>query len=128
LGSTDKEIVWVGRSLDELKGFPARVQRSMGFALRQVQMGEKPIDAKPLAGYGGAGVLEVIEDFDGDTYRTVYTVRFSEAVYMLYAFQKKSKHGIATPKRDLAMVNRRLADAEAEHEDWVRQHVGGQGS
>jgi phage-related protein len=108
LGDADTPLAWVGRSLDELKGFPVDVQRVMGFALRQAQMGEKHPDAKPLSGYGGAGVLEIVDDYDGDTYRAVYTVRFGEAVYVLYAFQKKAKRGIATPARDLTMINRRL--------------------
>jgi phage-related protein len=127
LSSADKPLVWVGKSLDELKGFPKQVMSVMGYALRQAQMGEKHVDAKPLAGYSGAGVLEIVEDHDGDTYRAVYTVRFGEAVYVLCAFQKKSKHGIATPKRDLALIERRLSIARAEHERWMQQEGRRQG-
>jgi phage-related protein len=79
------------------------------------QTGEKHPDAKPLRGFGGAGVLEVVEDFDGDTYRAVYTVRFADAVYVLHVFQKKSKHGIATPRRDLELIRTRLQRVEREH-------------
>ena len=117
MGDTQKPLVWVGRSLEELKRVPDDVVDVMGFALWQAQLGEKHPAAKPLTGFRGAGVLEIVDDFDGDTYRAVYSVRFSEAVYVLYAFQKKSKHGIATPKRDLAMIERRLTEAQAAHEE-----------
>jgi len=80
----------------------------------EAQLGEKAETAKPLKGFGGAGVLEVVEDFDGSTYRAVYTVRFSTAVYVLHAFQKKSKKGIATPKKEIDLVKARLKLAEAD--------------
>ena len=86
-----KPIEWIASSLDDLRDFPEDVQQSMGYALYQAQCGGKHPDAKPLKGFKGAGVLEVIEDFDGDTYRAVYTVKFDGAVYVLHAFQKKSK-------------------------------------
>ncbi|HEX4322057.1 MAG TPA: type II toxin-antitoxin system RelE/ParE family toxin [Acidobacteriaceae bacterium] len=76
------------------------------------QFGRKHISAKPLKGFGSAGILEVVEDFDGSTYRAVYTVRFANAVYVLHCFQKKSKHGIATPKPDLMLIESRLKAAE----------------
>jgi phage-related protein len=107
-----------------LKSFPAEVRRVMGFALRQAQGGDKHINAKPLKGFVGAGVLEVVEDHDGNTYRAVYTVRFSEAVYVLHAFQKKAKRGIATPQRDLDLVRQRLARAQEAHEAWLREQSG----
>lgn len=86
----------------------------MGYALYLAQMGDKHPDAKPLKGFAGASLLEVIDDFAGDTYRAVYTVRFANAVYVLHAFQKKAKRGIATPKRDLEVIRSRLRQAE-EH-------------
>ncbi len=85
--------VFVGSSLEDLKAFPREVQRVVGFALRAAQEGGKYPDAKPMKGFKGAGVLEIVEDYDGDGYRAVYTVRFSNAVYVLHAFQKKSKRG-----------------------------------
>lgn len=88
----------------------------MGYALYQAQIGGKAATAKPLTGFGGATILEIVEDFRSDTYRAVYTVKFSEAVYVLHAFQKKSKKGVATPKSDLDLIKRRLVSAEADYE------------
>ena len=93
-----KPLEWIGRALDELKALPAPVQRSVGFALRFAQAGVTPDHVKPLRGFKGASVLEVIEDHDGNTYRAVYTVKFAGVVYVLHCFQKKAKTGIATPK------------------------------
>ena len=120
-----KDVVWVASSLDDLKEFPESVRQSMGFAIFQAQCGGKHLDAKPLKGFKGSGVLEVIEDFDGDTYRTVYTVRFGDAVYVLHAFQKKSKKGIATPQHDIAVIKSRLKMAEQIHESRTRKKEGG---
>ena len=78
-------------------------------------------NAKPLKGFGGASVLEIVEDNDGDTYRAVYTVKFPLAVYVLHVFQKKSKKGMATPKRDLDLIDERLKRAESHYQDWVGQ-------
>lgn len=110
----DRDLVWLGSSLDDLRGFPPEVQRAVGFALRAAQQGDKHPDAKPLQGFKGAGVLEIVEDYDGDTYRAVYTVMLRDAVYVLHAFQKKSKSGVATPKRDMETVFRRLKQAQEE--------------
>lgn len=110
-----KPVVWVGSSLQDLRGFPREVQRTMGYALRVAQLGGKHPDAKPLKGFGGAGVLEVIEDHDGDTYRLVYTVRLEGRVYVLHAFQKKAKRGIATPKHEIDLIRSRLKEAEEIH-------------
>jgi len=88
----------------------------MGYALFLAQMGRKHPDAKPLRGFGGASVLEVVENYRGGTYRAVYTVKFAEAVYVLHAFQKKSKSGITTPKRDVELIKARLQDAQAHHD------------
>ena len=81
-------------------------------------MGDKHANAKPLKGFGGASVLEVVESFDGDTFRAVYTVRFAEVVYVLHAFQKKSKRGIATPQQETDRIKVRLRVAEKEYERW----------
>ncbi len=106
------ELVWVGSSRKELRAFPETVRRRFGVALFAVQLGETPPSAKPLKGFRGAGVLELIEDHRGDTYRAVYTVRFTHKVYVLHVFQKKSKHGIATPKAETDLVRSRLKLAE----------------
>jgi len=111
-----RQLVWVGSSLKELRAFPEEVRQVMGFALYQAQTGDKHVAAKPLRGFGGAGVLEVVEDHAGDTYRAVYTVRFAEAVYVLHAFQKKATRGIATPKHEIDLISSRLAAARRLHE------------
>jgi len=85
-----------------------------GYALYLTQTGSRHLHTKPMRGFGGAGVLEIAEDFDGDTYRAIYTVKFKEAIYVLHAFQKKSKKGIATPKREMEIVQQRFK-AAAEH-------------
>jgi phage-related protein len=110
-----KQLVWVGSSRRDLREFPSAVRRTFGVALYAIQLGETPPDAKPLKGFGGAGVLELIEDHRGDTYRAVYTVRFPTRIYVLHVFQKKSKRGIATPKRDLELIRDRLKWAERLH-------------
>lgn len=120
----DRLLRWVGRSLDDLRSFPMPVQRIMGFALRQAQGGEKHVAAKPLRGFTGAGVLEVVADHDGDTFRAVYTVRFAEIVYVLHAFQKKSKHGKATPKREIDLIGQRFKLAQDDYEAWLREQSG----
>lgn len=112
-----KDIIWVSSSLEDLQQFPDPVKKLMGFALFQAQRGGKHLQAKPLKGFRGGGVLEVVEDFDGDTFRTMYTVRFADAVYVLHAFQKKSKKGIATPKREMNVVRSRLRMVPESHRD-----------
>jgi len=111
----EKPIEWVGSSLEDLREFPDEVKGMMGYALSLAQAGRKHPDAKPLKGFGGASVLEVVEDHCGDTYRAVYTVKFAEAVYVLHAFQKKSKKGIATPKQDIELIKARLKAAAAHY-------------
>lgn len=113
-----KPVRWIGSSRDDLKAFPKDVQRRVGGALWDAQIGLKAPFAKPLKGFGGASVLEIADDFDGDTYRAVYTVRFAHAVYVLHAFQKKSKRGIATPKAELETIERRLRRAKEDYEKW----------
>jgi len=107
-----KPLVWVGSSKRDLRAFPRAVQRDLGQALEIAQFGRTPIHAKPLKGFKGAGVLEVVEDHDGDTYRAVYTVKLANRVYVLHAFQKKSKRGITTPKHVIELVKARLKEAE----------------
>jgi len=107
-GGVSKGIIWVSSSLEDLKRFPEPVQKVMGFALFQAQCGGKHLQARPLKGFGGAGVLEIIEDFDGNAFRMVYTVRFADAVYVLHAFQKRSKRGTKTPNREMDVVRARL--------------------
>jgi phage-related protein len=94
----------------------------VGGALWDAQIGLKSPAAKPLKGFGGAGVLEVVVDFDGNAFRTVYTVRFAEVVYVLHAFQKKSRQGIATPRGELDVIRARLARARKDYELWRKSH------
>lgn len=99
---------------------PEAIQDEFGHALYLVQEGDRPDNAKPLKGFGGASVLEIVESHDGNAYRAVYTVRFEEAVYVLHCFQKKSKSGISTPKQDIDLMESRLKEAEEEHERWKK--------
>jgi phage-related protein len=117
--STDepKPLIWRGTSKADFKAFPSAVQRDMGYALYLAQMGERhPNKAKTLKGFGGATVIEVRENHAGDAYRVVYTVRFTDAVYVLHAFQKKSKKGSETPKPDMNLILKRLKDLIDEKE------------
>ena len=107
-----KTVVWIGSSRGAVQLFPAEVKDVIGFALYQAQLGRKSPTAKPLTGFGGAGVLEIVAHYHGNTYRAVYTVKFAEIVYVLHAFQKKAKKGIATPKTELDLVKKRLKIAE----------------
>jgi phage-related protein len=110
-----RPLFWVGGSKEALREFPREVQRVVGRALLVAQQGGKDRNAKPLKSFAGAGVLEVADDHEGNTYRAVYTVRFREAVYVLHAFQKKSKRGIATPRQEIEMIRQRLHAAEAHY-------------
>jgi len=114
-----KPIIRVRSSKEDLKRFPDLAQKHMGFALEMAQMGEKHPDAKQMRGFGGASVMEVVEDYDRNTYRAVYTVRFAEVIYVLHCFQKKSRRGIATDWRDLDLIKERLARAEELHRQRV---------
>jgi phage-related protein len=115
-----RPLFWVGSSLDDLRGFPESVRRVVGFALRRAQDGGKHVSAKPLRGFGGAGVLEIAEDDSGNTYRGAYTVRFAGAVYVLHAFQKRSTKGTTTPRREIELIGERLRRAEEHHAGWCR--------
>lgn len=120
-----KPVEWVGSSLADLKDFPEEVQQVVGYALYLGQCGEKHPSAKPLKGFKGAGVLEVVEDFDRDTYRAVYTVKLAGVIYVLHAFQKKSKQGIATPKQDIELIETRLKRAKEHYaENYSQQQKG----
>ena len=105
----------IGPSRNDVKSFPRPVRAEIGEALYAAQRGETDPAAKPLKGFGGGSVLEIVAPYDGNTWRAVYTVRFEEAVYVLHAFQKKSKSGISTPKKELDLIRERLADAERDH-------------
>ena len=104
-----KPLHWVASAKRDLLAMPDKVQDTFGFALHLAQLGEKHADAKPLQGFGSAGVLEVVESTQGSTYRAVYTVKIQGAVYVLHCFQKKSVKGIATPKPDMDLIRDRLA-------------------
>ena len=107
-----KPLRWIGPAKRDLLAMPDQVQQVFGFALYQAQVGLLHSAAKPLRGFGSAGVVEIVEDWQGNAYRAVYTVRFAEAVYVLHCFEKKSKRGIETPKRTMDLVSERLKEAE----------------
>lgn len=110
---TEKPLEWIASSYKDLMALPDEVRRFFGFALSLAQAGDQHDAAKVLKGFGGAGVLEVVEDDRAGTYRAVYTVKFEEAVFVLHCFQKKSKRGITTPKEDMNIISTRLKLAEA---------------
>jgi phage-related protein len=107
-----KPLYWVGGSKKDLLALPETVMHVFGYALYLAQIGRKHDQAKPMRGFGSADVLEIIEDWEGNTYRAVYTVRFVESVLVLHVFQKKSKRGAATPKRELDLIRERWKAAE----------------
>lgn len=116
-----KPIKWVSSSKRDLNAMPEDVKDVFGHAIDLAQAGGKHQDAKVMTGFGSAGVLEVVEDHQGDTFRAVYTVKFSGWVYVLHCFQKKSKSGIATPKSDMDLINTRLKAAKQDFETWQAQ-------
>ncbi len=111
--STEKPLLWIGSSLKDLLDMPPEVRRFFGFVLSLAQVGDRHESTKVLHGFGGAGVLEIIEDDANSTYRAVYTVKFPEAVYVLHCFQKKSKQGKSTPRLDMDLIHARLKMAQA---------------
>lgn len=111
-----KKAIWIGDSLKALKNFPEEVQDSIGYSLQKVQEGVLPSSTKPLKGFKPV-VMEIVSDYDTNTYRAVYTVKLSDVVYVLHCFQKKSKQGIKTPKQELDLIKQRLREAE-----WVNQN------
>ena len=110
-----KPVVWIGSSYDDFTALPEQAQGEMGHAIYLAQTGRVHRSAKPLRGFGSAGVVELVENDRHGSYRAVYTVKFWNAVYVLHAFQKKSKKGIATPREEIELVKRRLKVAEEDH-------------
>ena len=127
LSASRVPVEWMGSALETLKTFPPEVQDVLGYAIDLAQAGGKHPDAKPLTGdkaFRGAGVLEAVDRFDGNTYRAVYTVRFAGVVYVLDAFQKKSKVGTKTPLADIRRIKARLKTAESHYEENYRTRAG----
>jgi phage-related protein len=114
---TLRPVVWLGSSRRDLRAMPEQVRRDIGQALYAAQQGETDPAAKPLKGFGGTRVMEIVERDRSGTYRAVYTAQVGDAIYVLHAFQKKSKRGIATPKQDIDLIRRRLAEAERDHNE-----------
>jgi phage-related protein len=112
-----KPLHWVGSTLDDVKEFPEEVRSEVGFSLYLAQLGEKALNAVPMVGFGSSKVLEVVIDDSGNTYRSIYTVKFPKAVYAIHAFQKKSTRGTATPQPDLRLIRKRLRAAEQHYRD-----------
>jgi phage-related protein len=123
--SAKKPCEFIGCAKEDLSAMPDKVKEIIGYAIFLAQSGEKHQSAKPLKGFGGAGVLEAVDDFDGNTYRAVYTVKFDDVVYVLHAFQKKSKRGKETPDREIHLVRRRLKEAERHHKENYRKRAAG---
>ncbi|WP_425903599.1 type II toxin-antitoxin system RelE/ParE family toxin [Agrobacterium radiobacter] len=119
-----KQVFFLGSSDEEIKKFPKEVREEVGFALYLAQMGDKALNAIPLSGFGNSKVPEIIVDHMGDTYRSVYTVRYEEAVYVLHAFKKKSPRGSETPQRDMNLIKSRLKIAEAHYdENFLKRQI-----
>ena len=117
-----KPLRWIGSSRRDLRGLPSEVRRNVGYALQYAQAGTRHPSAKPLRGLEG-GVLEVVEDFRGDTFRAVYTVRFRLAVYVLHVFQKKSKTGAATPRHEIDLIAQRLRRAAEDYREFAPTYL-----
>ncbi len=115
-----KPFEWVGSSYRDFTSFPDAVQQEMGYGLYLAQTGRMHVSAKALKGFGSAGVVELVEDDHHGTYRAIYTVKFDSAVYVLHAFQKKSKKGIKTPRDEIELVQRRLKFAEEDHKSRAK--------
>jgi len=121
LEETIRPVKWIGSSLEALRALDQQVKDEFGFAIYQAQCGSRHIHAKPMKAMAGA-VVEVVENYRGNTFRAVYTVQFAEAVYVLHVFQKKSKSGIATPKHDIDLIQRRFKIAKETHDQWKQSH------
>jgi phage-related protein len=117
-----KPLRWIGSSHKDLKSFPPEVRSDIGYALYAAQNGDTDPAAEPMQGFGGASVMEIVAPFDGDTWRAVYTVRFKGVVYVLHAFQKKSKSGRATPKKEINLIHQRLAAAQLDYKERQKQN------
>lgn len=119
-----KRLIWVGSSKKDLIVFPDEVRSSVGYGLYLAQIGQRAIHSKILKGFGGAGVIEIIESDESGTFRVVYTVKISNFIFVLHAFQKKSKQGIKTPMQEIDLIKKRLKDAqeiskELDHEKEI---------
>lgn len=119
-GKALQPLGWIASSKKDLRKVPRDVQQAIGQALFDAQAGEKHPDAKPLKGFGGAGVLEIVENHDGNTYRAVYTVKFAGIVYVLHVFQKKSKSRLKTPVEEIDKIRKRLKEAEIDYAKWSK--------
>ena len=111
-----KPVRWIGSSYNDWKTFPGEVQDVMGYSLYLAQQGKKAGHAKPLKGFKGASVQEIVDNFDNNAWRAIYTIQFKDVIYVLHAFQKKSKKGIATPKTDIQLIGQRLKLANEHYE------------
>ncbi len=118
---TPKSLRWIGSSKKDLKKFPRKVQKDVGYALFLAQEGNKHEHAKVLKGFASAGILEIIEYDEAGTYRTIYTLKLHGIVYVLHAFQKKSKHNIETPLSEIELIKKRLRDAEGLHKQHKKE-------
>lgn len=107
-----KPLIWIASSKKDLSDFPEDVKKTMGYGLHQAQIGKKSDNAKPLKGFGGADILEIIDEDASGTYRTVYTVKFKDVILVLHAFQKKSKQGIKTPEQDINLIKNRFKQGQ----------------
>lgn len=105
-----RPVEWMGDSLKQIKAMPEEVQKTIGWQLQQAQVGDTPGLAKPFKGVG-SGVFEIRKSYETDTYRTIYAVQIGESIYVLHAFQKKAKKGIATPKKDVDLIKKRYKEA-----------------
>jgi phage-related protein len=110
-----KPVIWIGSSRRDLRGMPQQVRSDVGQALYTAQQGMTDPAAKPLKGFGGARVMEIVERYRTDAYRAVYTAHFGSAIYVLHVFQKKSKTGMATPKQDIDLIKKRFAEAQRHY-------------
>lgn len=119
-----KPLFWIASAKRDLDALPEFVQSVLGQALLDAQFGDRNPHAKPLKGFGGSSVLEIVENDDGNTYRAVYTVRFEGAVYVLHVFQKKSTSGRKTPDYVIELIRSRLKLAETEHAEWIAKQHG----
>jgi phage-related protein len=115
--ASDRPLLWMGSSRRDLRGIPREVRRDIGQVLYAAQQGDTDPSATPLKGFGGGSVVEIIADHRGDTWRAVYIFRYADAIYVLHAFKKKSKRGIATPKKEIDLLRCRLAEAERHHNE-----------
>jgi phage-related protein len=117
-----KKVRWIGTSRRDLRGFPESIRRDIGQALFAAQCGEEYPSVKAMKGFAGRSVLEIVSSYSGNTFRAVYTVRFPDSIYVLHAFQKKSKKGVSTPKKEIDLIKQRLVAAEQDYQERQNQH------